>query len=82
MNSVRLMLKGVLADLKKQRLEAEVTIAAKIRAVRQILATASLTPIAELDLASAATLMAEASDLKSELMEIRRKIGVAEGELA
>ncbi|KJR41906.1 hypothetical protein MCHI_002197 [Candidatus Magnetoovum chiemensis] len=76
-----LELKGALTELKLQKSALAISIQAKIRAIKSLLATSAITAIESIDLASVKVHSDEALALKREYVEITAKIKQIESEL-
>jgi len=81
MSEERLILKGRYMDMKQKRIDLALQINTQIKAIKNLLASSSVSPIAEIDLEGVAVLAAEARDLKTKHMEICCDIAKVEKEL-
>ena len=81
MSEERLILKGRYMDMKQKRIDLTLRINAQIKAIKNLLASSSVSPIAEIDLEGVAVLAVEARDLKTKHMEICCDIAKVEKEL-
>jgi hypothetical protein len=79
--SERLQLKGMLHDLKLKKMRIVTAADANIKAVRNLLATASITPLEEIDLRSALIHLQEAVDQQKQYLETCNDIVKIEKEL-
>lgn len=77
----RLELEGAKQRLKSQRMELAVSIGAKIKAIKNMLATAAIDPIEKTDLESVAALSHEAAEERREYLDINAKLKTIEEEL-
>ena len=82
MNMERTIMQGHMANLKPQKNELAGRITANLRAVKNALAASAVTPIDQLDIEGAAVHLNEAASLKTEYLEVCRKIIALERELA
>jgi hypothetical protein len=81
-NTERAILKGLLAELKMNRMDLVVSIGANLKAVRNTLAAANIRPVAEIDIGAALIHLKEAALNQKELVEVDAKIAAAERDLA
>lgn len=77
----RLELKGMLQDLKQKRMNLAISADAKMKAIRHMLATSSITPISEIDCESIAFIANELLRVKEQYMLILEDIKKIEKEL-
>lgn len=82
MNAERAVLKGHLSDLKKRKMELDLSIDANVKAAKALLAGSSITPIEQIDIEGAEVNLREAAALKRERAEVLAKIAKIEQELA
>ena len=82
MSMERAILKGELAELKMKKMELETAISANIKAVKNALAAASVTPIARIDVEGALVNLKEAAEGKKKLAEVVAMIERVNDELA
>ena len=81
MSEERLILKGKYLDLKQKKIDLALQINTQVKAIRNLLAASSVSPIAEIDLEGVAALAVEVRDLKRRYMEICHDIARIEKEL-
>lgn len=81
MSEERLILKGRYLDLKQKRIDIALQINTQIKAIKNLLAASSVSPIADIDIEGVAALAVEARDLKMKYMEICHDIAKIEKEL-
>ena len=67
MNPVILQLKGALAEKKQRRMDLTVRIDANVAAIKSLLATSSITPMADVDLRAVKLNADEAYQLQEDL---------------
>jgi hypothetical protein len=77
----RLIYEGRRAELKMRKMKLETAISANIKACKSLLAAASVTPIADMDLDGALVNLREAAQLKVDLAETARQLRAVEQEL-
>lgn len=82
MNQEIAMLRGLLSELKRKKMELETRVAANLRAVKLSLAALELRPLRELDITGMAAIMRGAEMLMAELNGVYDDIAKAEKELA
>jgi hypothetical protein len=82
LNTERAILKGRLSDLKLRKMELMTAAGANIKAVKNALAAASVTPIEKIDLEGAMVNLKEAVAQKHELAGVLEQIAAIEAELA
>ena len=79
--SERLQLKGMLSDLKQKKMKLATGADANVRAMRNILATASVSPLSEIDLESALIHLTEARQQQEDYFRVCADIKKIEKEL-
>jgi len=79
--SERLQLKGMLHDLKLKKMKFITAADANIKAVRNLLATASFTPLEDIDIRNALIHLQEAMDQQKGYLEACNDIAKIEKEL-
>lgn len=82
MNPERAILKGHLSELKLEKMDLETRISANIKAAKAMLAGASFTPIAKIDIHGASIQLEEAAALKTKLNGVISDMAAIEEELA
>lgn len=78
----QMILRGRLEELRMEKMDLAARAEANIRAAKGLLAAASVTPLAEIDLAGAAVHITEAADLQKRYVEVCGKMAAIEKELS
>ncbi len=78
----RLILRGKLAELKQEKMRLATALDANVKAAKAPLAASMVTPLAELDLATAHANLSEALEQQRNYRELCAKIAELEQELA
>ncbi len=78
----RLILRGKLAELKQQKMQLATALDANIKAAKAPLAASAVTPLVDLDLATAHANLSEALEQQRRYRELCRQIAELEKELA
>ena len=77
----RLEMEGALQELKLRKMNLAISANSRIKAIKNSLALASVTPLHEIDIDEVALLATELKDLKDEYLDVLEKIKRLEREL-